>query len=391
MAGLGSALLSLAISHQVRAEVNEGSVRALALCELGVAQAMYELGRDEDVDGDDFVGSVAGAGPSGDYEVAGVQADRRHFTLTAHAANRDASRDIEVLVWAKPTTYFTMALAGIDNVTVGGGFTTDSYDSLDGTYESQAVHTDENGVPYAKAFGNISSNGSLSIGGSTVTIHGSAAAGPGEEPEISGDPTITGGIEPLDEPLDLPIPSYDEFYQAYLDNDNAAIPTGRGVTYDPVNLALVVDGNATLNFPPGTYFFTSLTIAGNAVLQFNAETRIYLTGNLDAAGGTITNLTELARNLTIIAYPYPIPLGFNPPRPQELALAGGASTALTVYAPAADVSISGGADLYGAIVGRAVYGNGCSFHYDESLGYEEDIEFQPYVRVAWRELGRPAD
>jgi len=391
MAGTGTAFLSLNFTHQVRAEVNEGSVRALALCELGVAEAMYELGRNEDVDGDNLVGSVSGEGLAGEYEVSGVQADRRHFTLTSRAANRDTSRDIEVLVWAKPTTYFTQALAGIDNVYISGGFETDSYDSLDGTYLSQLVNTDENGDPYAKAFGHISSNGTMTIEGDAVTVHGSVGAGPELEVEILDNPTITGEVTSLEEPLDLPAPSYDEFYDAYLDNENASIPTGRGITYDPVHMTLQVGAHATVAFPPGTYFFTDVAIAGNAVLQFDAETKIYLTGNLDAAGGSITNLTEKAKNLSIIAYPYAIPVGFHPPDPQEIDLAGGASTALTVYAPAADVKIVGGSDLFGSVVGRTIKAQGARFHYDESLGYEEDIEFQPYVRVAWQELGRPAD
>jgi len=391
MAGTGSAFLALGYTHQVRTEVNEGSVRALELCELGVAQSIYELGRDEDVDGNNLVGSVAGRALAGFYDVAGVQQDRRHFTLTARANTQDAARRVEVVVWARPTTVFTQALAALENVEISGGFKTDSYDSLDGSYISQALNTDENGDPYAKAFGDISSNGTLLIDGDSITIRGSVGVGAGETPVIIGEPTITGEMAPMTEPLELPIPSYDEFYEAYLNNDNAGIPLGVGIRYDAVNMTLRVGAGATVTFAPGIYFFTDLTIVGNAVLQFNDETRIYITGDLDAAGGSITNLTEKAANLSIIAYPYAIPIGFTPPDPQEIALSGGSSTALTVYAPAADVKIAGGSDIYGSVVGRTIKGNGASFHYDESLGYDEDIEFQPYVRVAWRELGRPAD
>ena len=99
----------------------------------------------------------------------------------------------------------------------------------------------------------------------------------------------------------------------------------------------------------------------------------------------------MARNLTVKAYPYRLPETFRPPHVQTISLGGSATTALSIYGPAAEISVSGSSHLFGAIVGATIDARGARFHYDEALGYEEDIEFQPYVRVAWRELGRPAD
>jgi len=386
MAGSSVAFLALGHTNQVRAELQQDSVRALEACEIGIVRAKYELARNEDVSGDEVIGDVAGTVHGGSYTVSAAPVDLRHVALTARGESADIDRRVQVVLRQRPTTVFSQALAGVDDVRVAGGFMTDSYDSLEGSYADQAVNEDESGV-YARAFGDISSNGTLSLSGSDTTVRGIASAGPGEQATIEGTPLISGGVSSLTAPLEFPAPPAAEFYEAYATNDNGAIEPGHGIDYDPETKALVVDGGATLSLEPGTYFFSSLFLSGRAEIQVSGETRIYMTGNLDASGGSITNLTEQASDLSILVHPYTILDGVPPPDPLEVHLAGSASTALTVYAPEADVYISGGSDLFGAVVGRTIDARGAQFHYDEALGFEDDIDFQPYQRVAWREIG----
>ena len=122
----------------------------------------------------------------------------------------------------------------------------------------------------------------------------------------------------------------------------------------------VLDGNKHIDIPPGTYYLNDFILTGQSTVGISADTTIYLTGSLNTAGGAILNSSQDANNLTIL-------------------MTGG--TALltanvefygVVYAPNTTVEIAGGADVYGAIVGRtlSITGTGDA-HYDESLDLSE--------------------
>jgi hypothetical protein len=67
-------------------------------------------------------------------------------------------------------------------------------------------------------------------------------------------------------------------------------------------------------------------------------------------------------------------------------LSGNTSTYMTVYAPNADINITGGSDIYGALIGRTIRNlGGTAFHYDkntkvgpQSNGY--------YTQIAVRDI-----
>jgi hypothetical protein len=65
---------------------------------------------------------------------------------------------------------------------------------------------------------------------------------------------------------------------------------------------------------------------------------------------------------------------------------GGADAGLAFYAPNANVFITGGGDVFGAVVGKTVEmgGNG-EFHYDEALGM---IAGERLLVSSWREARR---
>jgi len=54
---------------------------------------------------------------------------------------------------------------------------------------------------------------------------------------------------------------------------------------------------------------------------------------------------------------------------QRIKLVGGSQAAATVYAPNSDISISGGTDFYGSILGKTFDGgsNKLGLHYDRAL------------------------
>ncbi|MEW6745530.1 MAG: hypothetical protein AB1486_22485 [Planctomycetota bacterium] len=389
IAGTSSSLLLVSTVNTERVTLNSTSVEALQTAQVGVAQAMYELSIGADMDDSQGIGNVEGSIGKGDYGVTATPLDGRFYRLDATGRISGVSRRIEVIVAPIPTTVFKYGLGGVESMSVSGGFQTDSFDRDLGTYYSQAVNVDDFGV-YATPWGHIGCNGTLSVGGASTIIRGDARPGPGVNIDWDGNATILGTTRSLEQTLDFPPPEYSEFEEAYNTNDNAKIPDIPGLNYDDRDMSLSLNAGAVLNLPPGTYFFSSLRVNGGASLVVTGTTKIYLIEDLDATGGSLINPSGEASNFSFVAYPYRMPGLPPPPRTVNVNFSGSSDTAFSIYAPAHHITIGGGTDVFGAIVGHTIDARGAFFHYDESLGYHETLEFQPYGRVAYRELSQPA-
>ena len=276
-----------------------------------------------------------------------------------------------------------------DGLTFDGSNNTDAYDSRLGTYASQATNMDAGGK-YAQKGGNIGSNGSILLDGSSITIRGDAVPGPGETVEMSGSPTVTGDTYPRIEPSDVPPPPLAEFEAALAVNDNGNWTKSKGqVTYNPAAYSLKVGANATLIIPGGTYFLTSLTLDGNSKIEIRGPTRLYSTGTLDMSGGVIANMTGQPKDFLVFNHPYALPEG-HVPTEVGIKFTGGAQASLAIYAPEAPVTISGNGDVFGAVVGSDVKVAGNSyFHYDKGLGDMTGGRTTVFERLYWRDLAPP--
>jgi hypothetical protein len=240
-------------------------------------------------------------------------------------------------------------LIGIDWVSVPGDPTTDSYNSNLGSYDSQ-VPGDE---------GNLCSDGPIGLEGNPI-VNGDAKAGRGYRTTLEGASIVTGNTQPRLRPLNL----HDVDASPYeFNNDNSTLPgiqKGNNLVSPIDNQGnFLLDGGADYDLPPGTYYFNDLTLTGQSTLNITGETFIFLTGDLDTAGGYVINTTEIPENL------------------QFLMVGGPGSTAIvtsavdfyaTVYAPQTSVELRGSADFYGVVVGKdlTVTGTG-DIHYDEGL------------------------
>jgi Flp pilus assembly protein TadG len=247
---------------------------------------------------------------------------------------------------------------GITSADIGGNMHTDSYDSDDGAYDvSTAAHR-----------GSVCSDGDVHVHGD-ASIYGDARAGVGGEVIVDGNPTITGNIGTRVKPLDLP--SVDASpYTVSPYNDNNLLPkvlrlndqgNGNHWVY-PVDNQGDFKLNAGDNYfmPAGTYYFRDMLINGGAILHITGEVKIYVTRNLTFIGGSyVYNDTSKAENLTIMMTGGVANIAFSEPFYGVL------------YAPDSDVTISGNADVYGAVVANnlKVTGNALG-HYDESLEME---------------------
>jgi Flp pilus assembly protein TadG len=245
---------------------------------------------------------------------------------------------------------------GITSADIGGNMHTDSYDSDDGSYAAAS----------ASYRGSVCSDGDVKVHGD-ASIYGDARAGVNGEVTVDGNPEITGNIGNRVKPLDLP--SVDASPYEY-SNNNSSLPKvlrlnaqGNGNHWvSPVDNQgdFKLNAGDTYNMPGGTYYFRDMLLNGGAILNITGDVTIYVTRDLTFNGGSfVNNVTNKAENLTINMTGGVAAITFGSPFYGVL------------YAPDTDVTISGDADVYGAVVADdlRITGNAIG-HYDESLEME---------------------
>jgi len=247
------------------------------------------------------------------------------------------------------------AFANQCDLTFGGGAVTDSYNSAFGTYAMTVTNTG----------GNIGTNGTsnscVKLNGSTTDINGNIDIGPGGIPGTTI--TTSGGANfdsssVLTAPVSLPsvvIPVVGTNQGNQSINSNTSLAPNQ--TYGDVS----VTSNSTVTLSSGDYVMNSLRLTGNSIIALNITTgpvTIYIVSDLDIAGGSVTNATNKSTNLIFMAGP----------ACTNVKLTGGAGASFACYAPNSDITISGGGEIFGAIVGKTVKDTGGSLiHYDKAL------------------------
>ncbi|MBA2539734.1 MAG: hypothetical protein H0V17_08885 [Deltaproteobacteria bacterium] len=241
------------------------------------------------------------------------------------------------------------------DLTFGGGAVTDSYNSALGTYATTVTNTG----------GNIGTNGTsnscVKLNGSSTDINGNIDIGPGGNTsttiQTTGGATFDSATV-LTTPLSLPsviIPVVGTPQGPRSFNSNASLAPNQ--TYGDVS----VTAGATLTLSSGEYVMNSLKLTGNSILNLNITTgpvTIYIVADLDIAGGTVTNSSNQSTNLIFMVGP----------GCATVKLSGGAQSSFACYAPDSDITISGGGEIFGAVIGKTVKDVGGSLiHYDKAL------------------------
>ncbi len=241
------------------------------------------------------------------------------------------------------TNPFGDAAHGSDGVSLVGNAITDSYNSTNGPYNVN---------------GNVGSNGNvgtdsaaaaaISLTGNAV-VNGNAAVGPGGDTStgitLTGSAAITGSSSVEAAAWTIPL---------------STIPAG--VTNSG---ALSISGNRVMTLSTGVYWFSSISITGNAQLQVLGPVKIYVTGNVDIAGNGVATANSVPPNLLIYGTADPN----NPSNvTTSVSIAGNGNFYGALYAPQAAINASGNGAVFGALTGRTVTLNGNGgLHYDEAL------------------------
>ncbi len=287
-----------------------------------------------------------------------------------------AETTIEVMLAPKYRSKFEYAAYGRDDFKMNGGGLIDSYDSDLGTYASQAVNgPDLGGHMYASDNALIGCNGTIKTAGN-AQVHGDAVTSPTGIFDIGG--VLYGDSIRQATPIVLDSIPASEMADAQASNDAATnLRLTGAAAYDPVTNALISsNADDSMIFSSGTYYFSSAQIKGTLVVEPGAQVFIYTDGVWDGSGGSMVNLDGVPSNLHI----YSTGSVFN--------ITGGSAVCAAVYAPEATMTVTGGSEFYGSLIGKTYdNGGGTNLHFDEALLRLTDEDFiAGYSKIGWTEL-----
>jgi choice-of-anchor A domain-containing protein len=120
--------------------------------------------------------------------------------------------------------------------------------------------------------------------------------------------------------------------------------------------AISTSSEVTITLPGGTYYFTSISLSGQARINVTGPSTIYVDGgNVSISGQGIVNNGQ-PRNLLLYS------------TGASISLSGQAEFSGAIYAPTATVTLTGQENLYGSIIcGSNIDSGQAKIHYDMDL------------------------
>jgi hypothetical protein len=400
-------ILQRAVHHHNNAFRENRWLKAFHLAEAGVEEALWHLSYDEEevwntwntsntetyskpqdvllstdghevgeyqvtIDGPIPLQTSVTLGPAGGLLPFPVNSQSEPvITATAGVPDIDTlgSQVRVIQVRARARTTFSLGLFSNTDLEFDGQPYVNSFDSRLGPYD-----------PVTNAFNNIDvgANDNILLSGEPI-VDGDAAMGgsvvqTGDSGKITGD--VEGGL------TEIVLPSLSEAVAAAkLENNNDEIPLARKLdgrevaAFDPATNSIRLNAEATLTLSGGTkenpkiYYFSEAVLNGGSKIETNGYVMIFTDGNLDFNGGTIVNNggSGTAEQMQIYSSGGP---------ETDILINGGAGFTSAVYAPSAEVTLTGGGNFFGALVGGGVNVSGDGqFHYDEALGDTGQIAF----------------
>jgi hypothetical protein len=288
----------------------------------------------------------------------------------------DVKSIIEVTCTPIYNTRFEYAVFGREIMDMNGGGMIDSYDSDLGSYASQAVNgPDSNHFMYAGNYARIGSEGVVRLDGN-AQAHGDAITIP------SGGFNFGGGSYLYGDTLRWPrfgvpdsIPASEVADAQAVNAASTQMTLMGGAVYNAATGTLNVGSGQTAVLNSGTYFFTSVTMKGSMQIAPGAEVRIYVSGTWDSSGGNVVNQDGIPANLRLFS------------TGTDIKISGGSQVCAAIFAPYAEVTVTGGSEFFGAAVARQYYnGGGTSFHFDEALLRLDENFVRGYKKMKWTEL-----
>jgi hypothetical protein len=297
--------------------------------------------------------------------------------------NGDLQR--RVFVATRRASLFQGALLAKGQIVLNGTIRIDSFNSQNPLYSTNGQYIASKAKDGGD-IGTVSSNVVNAVGvGGSVDVFGEIYTGPGDTIKLNGGAQvgsmswITGGSNGIQtdwshSDLNIAIPDAPKPPTTSLVPLPSLISsyTFQGTPYSG-DIYLLTAGNYN-NAKPGK--FDTILVSGNVnlilsadilkmtssqkiIIGTNSSLKIYAQNDLDLGGGGAVNATGFATNLTVYG------VGTNK---TSIAYTGGSAFVGTIYAPYADVKLSGGGYMIGSVVGNSITTSGnYEIHYDESL------------------------
>ena len=405
LAAVVGVYLSMTSSGNFKVKHSAGWNAALPMAEAGVEEAISHLMKNTNAYGVDgwrlTNGAYAKRGLLGDgyYDVnlAGFPGGTVYITSTGYGAWKGSNyvaRCVQVQV-DTPAPFLPIGIVAT-NMSLGGGFGADSFDSSDPLHSTGGMYDPAK----ATAFATIATPGLGFILSGGTHIRGYVATGPGGNvtptgSSFVGDENYSGkGIQAGHKtnnftanylPVPVPFNSTDKEVR-FPTND---IINGVSYTY-------VLRG--------GKYFATNLDSVAGGTIYVGSNSTLFVTGNISLSkivfetnyfGVTNSGLTGPKLDLFVAAPSVdftPDIVGARPPQFWVYGLPSCTTMTLTagktfigvIYAPQVNLRAQGHAALCGAIVASSF---GCfgtfDFHYDSST---RNIEAKSFKILSWAEL-----
>ncbi len=289
-------------------------------------------------------------------------------------------------------------------LTFSGNNEIDSYNSSLGAYNSATNRSDQ--VTVASA----STALDTVVVGSHASIYGYVAT-TGDDPVVGSGGRIYGATTPAGTDVDSSRVRHD-FTSNFPDvaapttfstgllstslgtvNSSVTLPrvgdvataSGRYV-YSVTSVNLAGSDTISIKGPVDLVVTGSFSLSGNALLSVGGigssspSVNLYCAGNVSLGGNGMSNQTSDASKATLWGTAVS-------PTTQTVSVTGNGSFTGTVYAPNANVTMSGNGDTSGAIIGNSVTmgGNG-KFHYDTQLANVQATLDTSYRLNSWCEL-----
>ncbi len=340
------------------------ATQALYCADSGIEYARFRLSNKAE-----WISSNWGRIPVGDIGAAEVQfiysvgSTAGRVISTGIAGN--ISRRIEAVIDYEVSP-FERAVCGVGSIQASGNATTNCYDGAAGPYDEGsatgcgdiASNVIINLRGNTNIQGNVTDGGNLNMKGN-ANIQGDVTTG--GKVNLRGKAAITGSItdnvNPAPSPCDPAIIDIDDkVAQAAVNNDNRLIDPGylTGTEFR-------INGNKSVTFPAGTYYFTDFRVSGQATVNIAAgdTVNIYFSGAgpFNITGHGTVNVSDNTARLRIYSN-----------SSAKIKLSGNSSFAGTVFSPYADIKLAGNNIIYGAIFAKGIHLSGnTKLHYDTSL------------------------
>jgi type IV pilus assembly protein PilX len=295
------------------------------------------------------------------------------------AGVRNSREEVTVIMERQITpsnVYAAFATAdGCSALVFSGGGMTNSYDSSKLAVNGAGVAT------FPSTFdtygGNVGANGNMAENGAKTTIYGTfsspdtgvgnCSGGNVTAWTDNGNAQVTGGLVKLPQIVAFPSPVIPPPGVINYDNSNpppSPLPPG---PYGDISLS----GHTELDLTPGVYNINSISESGantSVVIAPDPISHLYGPVTINVAGVNQATPVDLTGNGIQNSTLNPALLQINYAGTGTIKIAGNTSSAAVVYAPNASVTLTGGSDFFGAILGKSVSdAGGTNIHYDRNL------------------------